>query len=110
MIELTEFLSKDFDYQYWNTEALARWNLPDDIALDWICSEGIIKSDNLTKAIPFNSIEILKEIFLRFDRAYDNENNEDLWTYQGMKNHPFWIQQRVLAKQFISSIKDIINN
>lgn len=45
--------------------------------MDWICAKGIIESGNLTKVISSESKQILTEIFLRFEKAYDDENEEE---------------------------------
>ena len=104
MIDAARYLAREYDEQYLEMEWFARWDLAEEIGLGWIDAKGIIFSENLAKAVSAEAIQILKEIFNRFENAFDNREKESIWTDDAMRNHPFWKKQREMAKQFLNIV------
>lgn len=99
--DLVKELSKDYSVQYQSMECFVRWNLPEEIGLEWIDAEEVIKSDILQSVIPEKAYTILLNILANFDDAFDCMDS-DIWTHKGMQDNAFWREQRTYAREFIS--------
>lgn len=100
LINLTIELAADFETQFEAMEEFARWNLPEEIALEWLDAEGMVQ---ILKEANFRSrkeLDIFELIIGNFNRAFD-EPASHIWTYAAMQNDNFWLQQRTLAKQLL---------
>ena len=47
-------------------EEFARWNLPEEIALEWIDAEGIVDVLECKKCISKETVDVLREIINAF--------------------------------------------
>lgn len=103
MINAAQYLEKEYDKQYQAMEWFARWDLAEEIGMEWLDAKGIIFSENLAKVISTEAIQILVEILHGFENAFDNRE-ESVWTDGAMRNHPFWKNQRELAKRFLNIV------
>ena len=106
MIETARYLSMDTHTQYHEMEGFARWNLPEEIGLEWIDAEGIIHSEELASTISNKSVNILNEILNNFKDAFESPMKDNIWTLNAMDRHPFWKNQRTLARQFLDSVQE----
>lgn len=104
MINEARYLSLDYERELQEMEWFARWNLPEEIGMSWIDAEGIINSDNLADAIPTETIQLLAEIVTNFEKAFEASEKNNVWTDEAMCCHPFWREQRKLAKQFLDAV------
>ena len=106
VINLEKKLSMDYVDQYNAMEEFARWNLPEEIGLEWIDAEemGIIGSDELIQSMSYDSIILLKEIVKNFNNAFEDPTMDDVWTHEAMQKHGFWNNQRLLAKRFLNTV------
>lgn len=104
MIKAAQYLEKEYEKQYQEMEWFARWDLAEEIGLEWIDATGIIFSENLSKLVSEEAIQILVDILNGFENAFENHLKEFVWNDDAMKNHPFWKKQRELAKQFLNIV------
>ncbi len=104
MINAAQYLKKGYDKQHQEMEWFARWDLAEEIGMEWIDAKGIIFSENLAKVVPTEAIQILVEILNGFENAFENRAKESVWNDDAMRNHPFWKKQRELAKQFLNIV------
>lgn len=104
MIDAAQYLGKEYDQQYLEMEWFARWDLAEEIGLEWIDAKGIIFSESLARVVSEDAIRILVEILKGFEEAFDNPAEESVWTDDAMEKHPFWTKQRELAKQFLDMV------
>ncbi len=105
MVDLACELAGSYEEQYENMEDFARWNLPDETGMEWTDAKdmGLLEEDN--DEIPAEALKILQEIHKRFDEAFDDEAvYETVYTHEAMQGHPFWEEQRALAKQVLQMI------
>ncbi len=105
MINAAEYLSMCYEKQYNEMEWFARWDLAEEIGMEWIDAKEIIYSKNLTQAISDESSQLLKKILLNFEQAFEKTTESNVWTFEAMINHPFWKEQRELAVAFLKEIK-----
>ena len=103
MTELAEFLSKDYEEQYRLTEDFARWNLPEEIALEWSDAEMMLHSQELADVLSGERLAILQMIFDRFEELLPQGETCGVWTHEAMRTHPFWLEQRALACKFLNT-------
>ena len=102
------YLAEDADTQYEEMEWFARWNLPHEIAESWLgARELVIHSEELAEVVSAESIRLLQGISENFERVYEDSDCETIMSLGGMRDHPFWAEQRMLAKRFLDSIPDI---
>ena len=86
--------------------------LTDDIATEWglqqvKLAEELLKSNRIKE----REYELLKAIDHNFEEASLNgiKYQEEIWTLEGHKNHPFWKKQRELAKELVVLLeKDLL--
>lgn len=79
---------------YFTEDVANDWLTDDIIILEQLKNEGIIDS---------RVIEIYSLIDKNFINAslYGGSFEEEIWTLVGLENHPFWTQQRKLAKELL---------
>ena len=104
ILKLTQELALDFDAQYQHMEDFARWNLPEEIALEWIDAEGMIEILHKSQCITKDTFNILKTIVNRFVLEFEHPNNP-IWTCESMKKSDFWNIQRSSAKEAYERLK-----
>ena len=68
-------LAQDYDVQYQHMEEFARWNLPEEIAVEWIDAEGMLDVLECGKCIPKEKIDILREIMNAFILEFEKNDN-----------------------------------
>lgn len=98
-----EVLSEPYEVQYEAMENFVRWNLPEETGLTWTddfeaCFLPFLREfPNISE----EAISLLLEISKNFDGAFmlEQKELEVIWSHESMKNHPFWENQRNLAKQ-----------
>ena len=105
MLKAACYLSMDFKRQFEQMEWFARWDMPEEIGMEWIDAEGIIYSNELSQDISDDSLQLLVKILDNFKYAFDSPIESDVWSIESMQNHPFWIEQRSLAKRFLKSVQ-----
>ena len=94
-LERLRELSNSYEEQVKNTENFALWNLPNDLANDW---ENMMYFINIlydNKKIDDNIKNILVQIYENFEKCVDDK----VFTHEALKQHSFWTNQRLLAKQ-----------
>lgn len=104
MINLARYLSMEYEKQFHEMEWFARWDLPEEIGMEWIDAKGIIFSKELAQVISTESVHLLVKILNNFELAFTDSKKKDVWTDDAMYKHPFWAEQRSLAKQFLESV------
>ena len=104
MINAARYLSMDYDEQYNEMDWFARWDLPEEIGLEWVDAKGIICSKELAQAISSESLQLLVKILNNFECAFESPMKTDVWTTDAMRTHPFWEEQRKLAKRFLITV------
>ena len=100
-------LASSYEEQCASIEDFARWNLPADIAEDW---ENI---DYFLKVLLQNGVLTAAEVaeFEQIDRNFADASfggatfDEAIWTHEGMQNHPFWHEQRLLAEKLLKILE-----
>lgn len=98
-------LAQDYDIQYQHMEEFARWNLPEEIALEWIDAEGMINVLECGKCISKESADVLRGIISAFVLEFEKSDNP-VWTHEAMKTSAFWEMQRLNAKKVLDKIKE----
>ena len=100
VLDLVEALSLDYNEQYQGIEPFAKWNLPEEIGLEWIDAYemGILTSVIESDVMPENCQKLLIKIYNDFNMAFDNLEYSEIWTHQAMESHPFWQKQREAAR------------
>lgn len=101
---LAEELAQDYNIQYQHMEEFARWNLPEEIALEWIDAEGMINVLECGKCISKESADVLREIIGAFVLEFEKSDNP-VWTHEAMKTSAFWDIQRLNARKLLDKIK-----
>ena len=108
-IELATNLSLDYQNQIKKLGVLGDY-ITNDIASDWIWKDlktgvlqmykqGLIHSETLNHYIKID------HMFERASYGGDLFENE-IWTMHGLSNHPFWENQRYLAKQILNDLQE----
>ena len=108
-IEKTTMLAKLFEQQYQELYMLCDY-LTEDIASDWIIQDVLLLEEMFKyKIISYKVIDLYKAIEKNFadvslgGRLY----NDIIWTLKGLKYHPFWEQQRNLAKELLNELQKV---
>lgn len=101
---LTEELAQEYDIQYQHMEEFARWNLPEEIALEWIDSEGMVHVLECGKCISKEIADVLHGIISAFILEFEKPNNP-VWTHESMIKSHFWNIQRSRAREALSMFK-----
>ena len=98
---ITQRLAMSYDEQNANIEEFAKWNLPSDLATDWENYDYFVN-------ILFEANIIGKEMVAKFksiDSNFLEATEEDvIWEHEGLKDHPFWKKQRVLASALLDDL------
>lgn len=94
--KLTQELTQDYEIQYYNMEEFVRWNLPDEIALEWIDAEGMIEILEKGNCLSDELLKLLKLIISNFNSAFEQEDY-CVYTHDAMKSSDFWNEQRRIA-------------
>ena len=97
---LAEELSSSYDIQYEKMEEFARWNLAEEIALEWIDTEGMIDILEYGKCISKEAVDILREIINAFIFEFENTDSS-VWTHKAMQGEFFWEMQRKKARRVL---------
>lgn len=102
-------LSSSYKEQVASIEDFALWNLPSDIATDWDNCEQVIDSIFRANLIDQNVAKKIYSLIKNFDEVSLNGNKYDdiIWTLDGLRNHPFWENQRQLAKVVLNALEKI---
>lgn len=80
-----------------------------DIATEW--EKGLMDmskkmfEDNFLTQKQFFACEEISKRFIRFSNSPFYE--EKIWTLEGLKSHPFWEEQRKLAKEILDELEKI---
>ncbi|MBQ4282904.1 MAG: hypothetical protein IJB96_03140 [Lachnospira sp.] len=106
MKELTEELSEEFEGQYERMESFARWNLPDEIGMEWIDAEGMIDILEKSNSVSKDLTKKFREIVSRFELEFKNSDSE-AWTFEGMKSGEFWSEQRRRAREILQEMSSV---
>ena len=88
ILNLVKELAQDYDVQYQHMEEFARWNLPEEIALEWIDAEGMLDVLERGKCIPKEKIDMLREIMNAFILEFE-KNDNSVGTHEAMKKSAF---------------------
>ena len=104
ILNLAKELAQDYDVQYQNMEEFARWNLPEEIALEWIDAEGMVDVLECEKCIPKETVDVLREIMSAFILEFKKIGNP-LWTHEAMKKCAFWNMQGLNAREVLDKME-----
>ena len=104
ILKLAKKLVQEYDVQYQHMEEFARWNLPEEIALEWIDAEGMVDVLECGKYIPTETVDILREIIGAFSLEFEKIDNP-MWTHEAMKKSDFWNMQRLNARKIVEKIE-----
>ncbi len=110
LINLARFLSLSFQ------EQRKKSPLPDDIIAndtaedwDWAFTSSMVNHLYKNKIIDIQVIHLFQKIDNNFsDVSLGGAHYEkNIWTTEGMEYHPFWNNQRQLAKELLSALEKI---
>ena len=104
ILNLAKELAQDYDIQYEHMEEFARWNLPEEIALEWIDTEGMVDVLERGKCISKETVDVLREIRSAFILEFEKIDNP-VWTHEAMKRSTFWNMQRLNARKVLDKMK-----
>jgi len=104
ILNLSKELAQDYDTQHQHMEEFARWNLPEEIALEWIDSEGMVDVLEFGKCIPTETVNVLREIISAFILEFETIDNP-VWTHEAMKRSDFWNMQRLNARKVLDKME-----
>ena len=105
ILNLAKELAQDYDIQYQHMEEFVRWNLPEEIAIEWIDAEGMVAILECGKCIPEETVEILREIINAFILEFEKIDNP-VWTHESMNRSAFWDMQRLNARRLLDKMKE----
>ena len=104
ILNLVEGLAQDYDTQYQHMEEFARWNLPEEIALEWIDAAGMVDVLECGKCISKETVDVLREIMSAFILEFKKIDNP-VWTHEAMKKSTFWNTQRLNARKVLDKMR-----
>ena len=104
ILNLVKELAQDYDVRYQQMEEFARWNLPEEIALEWIDAEGMVDVLECGKCIPRKTVDALREIMRAFILELEKIDNP-VWTHEAMKSSTFWNTQRQNARKLLDKME-----
>lgn len=104
VLNLAKNLAQDYDTQYQHMEEFARWNLPEELALEWIDTEETVNVLESAKYISKETVDVLREIIRAFILEFEKIDNP-VWTHEAMKTSSFWDIQRLNARKVLDRIK-----
>ena len=107
LTDILKRLAAPYEQQYAEIEEFARWNLPSDIVSDWEGAEKVISLLFGWKVISEDSAAMLNGLLSRFDDvSYGSPKYEEvIWTHEGLRDHPFWTEQRRLAAETLAEFE-----
>lgn len=109
-IENARMLSLSYEEQCKLIPDFAAWNLASDMANDWGCGD-LEKLNQLfgKEIIGQNAIALHDTINKNFNDVSFNgpKYEEAIWTLEGLQQHPFWDEQRRLAKELLDELEKI---
>ncbi len=98
-----------YDVQFENMEDFARWNLLDELGLEWIDARDTRKISGLHEfgVIPYSAVEMLNQIVQRFEDAFDLPETErdKVYSHEAMQGSAFWDTQRQAAQTLVPILK-----
>lgn len=105
IISLVKTLSKDYDSILLETEPFVRWNLPEEIGMEWIDAfdMGILSSFMKIGSIPNTTKNLVLQIYNNFNDAFEIHCIQSVWTHESMKKSDFWDMQRALARAVLEN-------
>ena len=103
ILGLVKELAEDYDAQYQHMEWFARWNLAEEIALEWIDAEGMICILESGNCVSREITAELRKIISDFELEFKKSDNR-VWTHNEMKNGEFWQMQRMRAKNLLREL------
>lgn len=107
LINKASMLSSPYEKQIVGLAVLGDY-LTDDIANDWIDEDIDLLKDLLIKGIVDKSV---LDIYIKINDNFVSVSlggemyDENIWTLNGLKTHPFWAQQRALSKELLVHLK-----
>ena len=107
LINKAIMLSNPYEKQIADLHMLGDY-LTDDIANDWIDEDIYLLKEFLAKGIVN---ERVLDIYIRINDNFASVSlggemyDENIWTLNGLKTHPFWAQQRALSKELLVHLK-----
>ena len=104
ILNLAIELAQDYDVQYQQMDEFVRWNLPEEIALEWIDAAEMVNVLEHGKCIPKETIEVLREIISAFVLQFE-KNDKSVWTHEAMKIKTFWNIQRLNARKVLDKLE-----
>ena len=104
ILNLAKELAQDYDIQYQHMEEFARWNLPEELALEWIDAEGMVILLEARKCISKETAEELHKIIRAFLLEFEKIENP-VWTHEAMKVSDFWNTQRSNARKVLGKME-----
>ena len=104
ILNLSKELAQDYDAQSQHVEEFARWNLPEEVALEWIDAEGMVDVLEFGQCIPKETVDVLREIIGAFILEFEKIDNP-VWTHEAMKKSVFWNMQRLNAREVLDKMK-----
>ena len=104
ILNLAKELAQDYDVQYQHMEEFARWNLPEEIALEWIDAKGMVDVLECKKCIPKETLDLLREIMNEFILDFEKIDNS-VWTHEAMEKSAFWNMQRLNARKALDKME-----
>ena len=108
---LLKFLSCDSSTQQQMVPKELAWNISSDIANEWDYENIKFFVENLLECnlISIDIEENIKTICNNFDEVSLNgvKFDQTIWTTEGFAHHPFWENQRKLAKYVLNELDKI---
>ena len=104
ILNLVKELAQDYDVQYQHMEEFARWNLPEETALEWIDAEGMVDVLERGKCIPKEIVDALRKIMNAFVLEFEKTDNP-VWTQEAMGKSAFWNMQRLNARRVLDKME-----
>ena len=104
VLNLAKELAQDYDVQYQHMEEFARWNLPEEIALEWIDAEGMVDVLEYGNYISKETADVLRKIMSAFILEFEKIDNP-VWTHEAMKRSAFWNMQRLNARKVLDKME-----
>ena len=105
--EMAEFLAMDYSLQCSHSN-LPNDLIPDDVANDWEWIWGISKILKEEQIISKEAFSIINKINSDFESVSLRQPNydEQIWSDEGLKNHPFWNEIRESASSLLDLLQD----
>lgn len=111
---LTCDLAAPYDVQLENMEDFARWNLPDELGLEWIDARDMRQIIRLHEncVIPCDAVEMLNQIVQRFEDAFHlpEAERDKVYSHEAMQGSAFWDTQRQAAQTLVPILKEALDS